>query len=233
MPLLKPFGPEIWLADGGEAEVIGFRYPTRMAVIRLTGGGLFIWSPITLTEGLKRELSALGEVAHIVAPNSLHHLFIAEWVVGYPTASLHAAPGLAGKRPDLDFDGELGARPPPEWSADIDQTPVLGNRITTEVVFFHQASGSALFCDLIQQFPKGWFKGWRALIARLDLMTEAEPTVPRKFRVAFSDRQAGRQSISRIFDWPVQKVVMAHGTPVETDGALFISRAFRWLTGRP
>ena len=110
MPLLKPFGPDIWLADGGEAEVIGFRYPTRMAVIRLTGGGLFIWSPITLTEGLKRELSALGEVAHIVAPNSLHHLFIAEWVVGYPTASLHAAPGLAGKRPDLDFDGELGAR---------------------------------------------------------------------------------------------------------------------------
>ena len=35
---LQLFGPEIWLAAGPEIEVIGFRCPTRMAVIRLSGG---------------------------------------------------------------------------------------------------------------------------------------------------------------------------------------------------
>lgn len=34
---------------------------------------------------------------------------------------------------------------------------MLGNLITTEVVFFHVKSGTVLFTDLIQQFPANWF----------------------------------------------------------------------------
>ena len=48
-----------------------------------------------------------------------------------------------------------------------------GNAITTEAVFFHRKSGVALFCDLLQHFPPGWFTGWRAVIAKLDGMTGA------------------------------------------------------------
>ena len=77
--------------------------------------------------------------------------------------------------------------------------------------------------------PSGWFKGWRALIARLDLMTAAEPTVPRKFRVAFTDRRAARESLRRILAWPTEKVIIAHGPPITDDGQAFLRRAFRWL----
>ncbi|MET0275096.1 MAG: DUF4336 domain-containing protein, partial [Phenylobacterium sp.] len=98
---LQPFGPEIWLADGPQAEVIGFRYPTRMAVVRLDGRGLWIWSPVALSAGLRSELEALGEVRHVVAPNTLHDLFLGEWRQAYPQALLHAAPGLQPRRPDL------------------------------------------------------------------------------------------------------------------------------------
>ena len=226
---LRPFGPEIWLADGGEAEVIGFRYPTRMAVIRLAGGRLLIWSPVALAEDLRRELAELGEVRHLVAPNSLHHLFLGEWRTAYPLARLHAAPGLGLRRKDLDIDAELGDAAPPAWAGDLDQVVVRGNRITTEVVFFHRRSGTVLFTDLIQHFPPGWFRGWRALIARVDLMTEREPSVPRKFRAAFADRRAARAALRRILEWPSSKVVMAHGVPVEQNGQAFIARAFRWL----
>ena len=228
---LQLFGPEIWLADGPEVEVIGFRYPTRMAVIRLSHGGLLIWSPVALSDDLRRDLSDLGEVRHLVAPNSLHHLFLAEWRAAYPQAALYAAPGLRRPRKDLDFDGELGDAPPPEWADDLDQVLVRGNRITTEVVFFHRWSGAVLFTDLIQQFPPGWFHGWRALVARWDLMTASEPSVPRKFRTAFVDRRAARSALRRILEWPSSKVIMAHGTPVDRDGRAFIARAFQWLTG--
>jgi hypothetical protein len=107
---------------------------------------------------------------------------------------------------------------------------VGGNRITTEVVFFHRASGAVLFTDLLQQYPRGWFKGWRGLIAGLDLMTGPEPAVPRKFRAAFADRRAARMTVERILQWPAQSVLMAHGAPVTSDAPAFLSRAFRWLT---
>jgi len=39
--MLKQFGRDIWIADGPDAVVAGFHYPTQIAVIRLTGGELF------------------------------------------------------------------------------------------------------------------------------------------------------------------------------------------------
>ncbi|MCE3291047.1 MAG: hypothetical protein K0R83_3059 [Caulobacter sp.] len=228
MSALQPFGVDIWLADGPQADVAGFRYPTRMAVIRLAGG-LLVWSPVGLTDGLRAELTELGEVRWLVAPNSLHHLFLDQWREAYPEARLYAAPGLASRRPDLIIDVELGDAPPADWSGEVDLVLIRGNSITTEAVFFHRPSATVLFTDLFQQFPPGWFRGWRALVARLDLMTEPEPSVPRKFRIAFTDRQAARAALARILDWPAEKVVMAHGRPVEQDGQAFIARAFRWL----
>ncbi len=226
---LQPFGPGLWLADGTEAEVAGFRYPTRAAVIRLGDGGLLVWSPVALSPALHEAVATLGEVRWLVAPNSLHHLHLAEWKAAWPSAVLQAAPGLAARRPDLTIDAELGDAPPPAWAADLDQVLVRGNRITTEAVFFHRPSATVLFTDLLQQFPPGWFRGWRALVARLDLMTEPEPAVPRKFRLAFTDRPAARDSLRRILDWPAERVVMAHGRPVERDGRAYLARAFSWL----
>jgi Domain of unknown function (DUF4336) len=226
--MLKPFGPEIWIADGPAVSTGGFHYGTRMAVIRLSDGGLFIWSPIKLTDDLRAEVEALGEVRHLVAPNSLHHLFLDDWRFAYPNAKLCAPPGLRKKRKDIDFDGDLGDEPAAAWANDIDQAMVPGNLITTEVVFFHRNSATVLFTDLIQQFPPGWFSGWRATVARLDLMTESEPAVPRKFRIMFVNRRAARAALTRILEWPAKKVLMAHGTPVERDGQAFISRAFGW-----
>lgn len=229
--LLQPFGQDIWLVDGPVVESLGFRYPTRMAILRLDDGTLFIWSPVALSDALRAEANALGEVRFIVAPNTLHHLYIADWQSAFPDAHVYAAPGLRKRRKDIAFGGELEDTPPPGWAGAIDQVIVRGNLITTEVVFFHRASGTVLFTDLLQNFEPGWFSGWRAIVARLDLMVGREPQVPRKFRTAFVNRTAARAARDRILAWPVQKVLMAHGKPVEEDAQAFLKRAFRWLTG--
>ena len=166
---------------------------------------------------------------HIIAPNSLHHLFLLEWKSAYPGAKVYAPPGLQTKRKDIVFDADLGDAPSPDWAGEIDQALVQGNLITTELVFFHGRSGAVLFTDLIQQLPVSLFPGWRALVAKLDLMVGPEPSVPRKFRVAFANRRAARDSLQRIFAWPAAKVLMADGTPVETDAQAFLRRAFGWL----
>jgi len=227
--MLQPFGEDMWLADGPETAVIGFRYPTRMAVIRLSGGGLFIWSPVALSDALRTAVDALGEVRCLIAPNSLHHLFLGEWRRAYPGAKLYAPPGLRARRKDLDFDGDLEDTPDAEWAADIDQILVRGNLITTEAVFFHRASRTAIFTDLIQHFSPTAFTGWRAVVAGLDLMAAPQPETPWKFRNAFVDRGAARAALQRILAWPSDRVVMAHAAPVEHDGQAFIRRTFRWL----
>lgn len=229
--MLKRFANDIWLADGPTVvAAAGFHYPTRMAIIRLARGKLFVWSPVALTKELRTEIDTLGAVRHIVAPNSLHHVYVGDWKAAYPKAILHAAPGLAAKRGDLAFDRELSDEADPAWAGRIDQAVMAGNRITTEVVFFHRPSGTVLFTDLLQQFPPRWFSGWRRVVAWLDRMIAAEPTVPRKFRLAFTDRGAARAGLSRILAWPIEKVVIAHGTPVESDGHALVKRAFRWLS---
>jgi hypothetical protein len=229
--MLKPFGPEIWIADGSMISVAGFRYGTRAAVIRLSDGGLFIWSPIKLTAELRHEVDALGDVRHLVPPNSLHHMFLDDWRFAYPNAKIYAPPGLRKKRKDVKFDDDLTDHPAAAWADDLDQVVISGNLITTEVVFFHRKSATVLFTDFIQQFPPGWFSGWREAVARMDLMVGEEPAVPRKVRNTFFNRRVARAALARILEWPAEQVLMAHGAPVERDGRAFIARAFEWLTG--
>lgn len=229
--MLEEFGPSIWLADGpvvnGEA---GFHFPTRMAVIRLQDGGLFVWSPVALSDALREEVTALGPVTHVVAPNSLHHMFLAEWRAAFPQARLHGAPGLAKLRSDLSFDSVLGDDAPEEWAGQIAQVPVWGNRITVEVVFFHRESATVLVTDLLQQMPGDWFSGWRKVVAQLDGMTGKVPRVPRKFRLTTRDRDAARGAVAQILDWPAERLVIAHGTPLQSGAQARLTEAFAWLT---
>lgn len=228
--MIESFADDIWIASGPTVTGAGgFHFPTRMAIIRLETGGLFVWSPVALTADLRDAVDALGPVEHIVGPNSLHHLFIPDWAAAWPQAQLHAAPGLDTARPDIRFDARLDDAPDPAWAGTLDQVIMHGNAITTETVFFHRPSGTVIVTDLIQHLPDEWFSGWRALIAKWDRMTGPEPAMPRKFRLAFTNRKAARAARDRLLAWPAERLVMAHGAPVTEDTAGLIRRAFAWL----
>ncbi len=232
--MLIASGPDIWVAEGPTVNAAaGFRYPTRMAVIRLASKDLVVWSPTAASPALRAEIEALGMVRYLVPPNSLHHTFLGDWQRAYPNAEVFEPPGLRNIRNDIRFDVTFGDEPVEGWDGEIDHVIVRGNRITSEVVFFHRASRTTLFTDLIQQFPSGWFSGWRALVAHLDLMVAAEPSVPRKFRVAFTDRHAARHSLQRVLAWPTEQVIMAHGPMITHDGQALLRRAFQWLIKQP
>jgi Domain of unknown function (DUF4336) len=164
--VLREFGPGIWLTEGPVVSFWTFRYPTRTAVMTLSDSSLFVWSPTELSIALHREIGRLGHVRYLVSPNALHHLFLAEWKSAYPDAFLYAPPGLRKRRKDLVFDADLSDQPEPGWAAEIDQVIMHGSPALTEVVFFHRASATVLFADLLQNFPPDWFTGWRGCVAR-------------------------------------------------------------------
>jgi len=76
--MLRPFGQDLYFADGPTVSFFGFPYPTRMAIARLSTGKAWVWSPIALTRELTAEVEAIGPVGYIVSPNKLHHLFLPE-----------------------------------------------------------------------------------------------------------------------------------------------------------
>jgi hypothetical protein len=227
---VKPFGDSIWVCDGDHVSSFGYAYPTRTVIIKLEGGDLFVWSPIQLTDRLKSAIDQIGPVKHLVAPNSLHHLFMKQWQEAYPAATSYAAPKLKARRKDLHFDFDLEDAPSTAWEEELDQVIVRGNLITTEVVFFHKKSRTVIFADLLQQFPSSSISGWRSLVARADLMISDAPTVPRKYRAAFINRRAGRITISKIMEWPLERIVMAHGPTVTQNARDVLNRSFHWLT---
>jgi hypothetical protein len=81
------FGPEIWIANGPVNVLSWLPLSTRMAVIRLSDGSLFVWSPVALPDSLSTSVNALGQVRHLVSPNALHHLFLGEWKSAYPSGA--------------------------------------------------------------------------------------------------------------------------------------------------
>jgi len=83
--------------------------------------------------------------------------------------------------------------------------------------------------ERLQNFPPDWFKGWQGVIARFDGLCAPHPGAPRELRPI--NRRAARASLEGILAWPIERVLMAHGDPVMTDGAPFVRKAFRWLLG--
>jgi hypothetical protein len=59
---------DLWIADGPIVNFCSFPYPTRMGLLRLSDGSLWIWSPIHLQPQLREEVEALGNPAHPVSP---------------------------------------------------------------------------------------------------------------------------------------------------------------------
>lgn len=226
--MIQDFTSGVYLTDGAEVSVAGFHYPTRMVVIALPCGGTLLWSPVTYSTALANAVTTIGPVRHIVAPNSLHHLFMADWAAACPDAHCHGAPGLAEKRPDLPLGDPLGPKPPAAWSGVLDHL-VVDTRLTTEIIAYHKPSRTVILTDLVQNFPRDWVRGWRRWVARADLLTAPRPTVPRKFRIAVRDRAALRHGIDDLLSKGVDRVVMAHGSPVATQGADALRHAFAWL----
>lgn len=230
---LEPFGESLWLAEGPIVNFYSFPYPTRMVVVRLADGGLWVWSPVALTEELRRDVDALGPVRHLVAPNKLHHLFLRDWLETYPRAQAWGEPAVVTKRADVPFAGTLGDTPPAAWAGELDQAWFRGSVLLNEVAFFHRASATAIVADLAQTFSESFLRaqwaGWQRWIARRWGITQGAGMAPLEVRLAFLNRRPARAAARKVIGWNPERVVMAHGVAQACQGRAYLERAFAWL----
>lgn len=227
--MLEEFATSLYFADGPTVSFYGFPYPTRMAVARLADGSLWVWSPIELTPELEAAVRELGPVRQIVSPNKIHHLFLPAWAETWPDARVHAPPGLAARKPEVDFDAELGDAPDPAWSNEIDQVVFRGSFAMEEVVFFHRPSGTAIVCDLVQRHDPERMRGLKGLAMRLDGLVGDRGSTPREWRASFLKREPARAARERVLAWQPERLLIAHGSCAHANATSILANALGWI----
>jgi hypothetical protein len=209
--------------EESSVRFFGFRLRTRMTVIRLAGRRLFVHSPVWLTRGLRERLERLGEVSFIVSPNKLHHQPIGEWAEAYPEARVLASPGLVERRPDVEFDDELGDDPDPAWADEIDQAATWGNVFFSEIVFLHRATRTLVVTDLVENLERGTVSPPARLLVRA-FGIGSRPVAAPEHRYYTMDAEAAAESFRRIRMWDFERIVLAHGGLIEDDAPAVFGR---------
>jgi hypothetical protein len=230
--MLEQVHESLWVVEGAIVSFFGVAYPTRSVIARFENGDLWVWSPVKLSADLRSELDRLGSVRHLVSPNKLHHLYLREWKVAYPEASLWGPQSAIKKRSDLCFREALEDSPPPAWRPDIDQAWFRGSFAMDEIVFLHRPSATVIVADLIQTFSDHFLREhwgmWRFL-ARLDGLTQDQACAPREWRLSFINRAPARRARDKALSWNCQRVIVAHGEWPRANGNAFLAKSFRWL----
>lgn len=230
---------DIWQVQGpGLSMPGGFVLPASSTVIRLPDRSLLVYSPIAFDDAAAAAIAAAGEVAHIVVPSRLHHLFAAAAKARWPRATVHAAPGVAEKQPALaidrdlggDLGGALGAGGAP-WGDAIGLELIGGAPKASEVVLFHRPSGTLVCADLLFHITRPANLSTRLVLAMMGV-GGGRVAQSRAWRFLRKDRGAARASVARMMEWPIARLAPCHGEPAEIDAAGLAGHMTRLCGGR-
>jgi hypothetical protein len=226
--MLKAIADEIWVAE--HSFKMGFiDFGGRMTVIRLADGSLVLYSAIAINDALAAELKALGEVAHIVAPNGFHYLFLEAARQRYPKATVYGTAALAKKQPQLQLDVQLTNQAPPAWGNAIELIVMEGVPSVDEVIFFHRASRTVVVCDLVFNIheAQGWFSP--LFFRMLGVWKQVKQSPLWRWSIT-KNRAAAEASLERMWSWDFDRVILAHGRIVEgTDAKSQLARGLTWM----
>lgn len=230
----KPLAQDIGIVDGPFEyfSVAGIRMPlpftTRMAVVRLGSGDLFLHSPIAYNEALASEIGKLGRVLHLISPNQWHYAHIGEWQRAFPEAVAWASPGVRqrarARRIDVNFTRDLTVGPPAEWRDDVDQTLVPGG-IFKEFVFFHNASRTLILTDTVMNLELDKLdQPWRAA-AKLSGMYHPHGGVFFGMRLPLLlQRNKAKAAFQEIRSWNPRRIVLSHGRCIDDNADEVVDR---------
>lgn len=220
-------GDGLWTAPRAHT-ILGLTIGTRMSVVRLAGGGLWLHSPVALDGQTRNALDALGPVRFLVAPNRFHHTYLPQARDAYPQAKIFGAPGLADKRRDIAFDAIVSDSLVPEWANEIDQHVTGGVPLLNEVVFLHKPSRTLILTDLAMNI-RGESPAWQRFGARLFGVYGKLAPPPELRWLMVRERKALKHSIERILAWDFGRVVVAHGEVWERGGKPALHAGYAWL----
>lgn len=234
----KAVARNIGIVDGPfeYLTVAGVRLPlpftTRMTVVRLSNGDLFLHSPTRFHRGLADELASLGKVRHLVSPNQFHYAHIGEWLQAFPDAVAWASPGVRrrskARHVEIRFTRDLGPEPPAQWRGELDQALFPGGYFK-EFIFFHRESQSLIVADTIINLELDKLDEPWQTFTRLSGMYAPRGQLFFGMRLPLLlQRKKADVVIEKIRAWRPRRILLSHGRCFESDADEVLGRILGW-----
>ncbi len=230
---MQTFGQNIWTVDGDDVRMFGvLPFTTRMTVVRLESGGVWLHSPVHPTPERRRAIDQLGPIEHLIAPNKIHSLGIKPWKSLCPSARVWASPAFKQRHPDIDVDIALANDVEAPWSSEIDHCTIDGHSILDEVEFLHRSSRTLIITDLIQKHDRtGNSLIWRGVKHCVGVLGK-DGGVPLDIKLSVRRKAEMRRSIDTILGWDFDNLIIAHGHCIRGNAKEAVKRAFEWIATR-
>ncbi len=228
---MQAFAQNVWIVDGPNVRDFGVLFTTRMTVLKLSDGSVWVDSPVPVPFDTLKHITELGPVSYLVAATPRHVWRLEAWHTLFPKAQLWAprTTPLTLKKGHLPFTGRLSDAPNPEWADDFDQLAFQGNPLIEEVLFFHKASRTVILDDLIQIHARVKGKPLRNALFKLAGVASPQGGIPIDIRLSFTQRKLARRSLEKLLSWDFDKLIIAHGVCIEKDAKPFVEQSFHWL----
>lgn len=211
---LTPFADLLWTA-ATPVRFGGSWFPHVMTVVQLAPGSLLLHSPCRPSASLIDALANLGSVAHVVAPNWFHDLYLAEYRKLFPAAT---------------FWGQRMLRTTqPPWFDRMPHFTLSGLLSFDESIFFHTPSRTLIVADLLMNARAGPTAPAMTRLGYRFLGLDGKLVIFPILRwFGFSSRRSLRDAAQRIIAWNPERLIVGHGTPVESDVPRQLQAAFRY-----
>lgn len=228
----------------------------RGTLVKLTSGGLAIFSPVALTKATQAKVMEMGgDVRYIVALDYEHHIFISEWKKEYPSAKIIGPEGLPEKRAKQTDDPKINddefavvfkkenkreIKIDPDFDADFDYEYVDGHA-NLEIVFFYKPEQVLIQADLLFNLPPA---EQYSKVPESELPADGavgklfacvqNPRGDTKWLQRFNwyllakNRESFNDSMAQIAKWDFHTMIPCHGDVLEGDGKEVFMKVFDW-----
>lgn len=221
----------------------------RGTIVRLQSGALAVFSPVALTDDVKRKVAELGEVKYIAALDAEHHIFLGPWHQEYPNAQVLGPETLPEKRAkqkneNVPFAFVFSKAKPittisPEFDAEFDWEYVPAH-MNKELIFHHKPTKSLITADLMfnlpatEQYSKTGIDPTSGILTKIfGALQSTKGTAIWQQRTIWygtsaSDRPGFAKSIARMNKWDFQRIIPCHGDVIESEGKGIFEKVFKW-----
>ncbi|TKX20128.1 hypothetical protein C1H76_7628 [Elsinoe australis] len=219
----------------------------RGTIVRMASGDLAVFSPVALTEEVKKQLADFGRLTHIVAPDLEHHIFLDEWHAAYPDAKVVGPDELKAKREKqgskVPFAYLWKKDQPPSVDAEFDKEfeyEYVHAHPNKELVFNHKPSKTLIQADLMfnlpatEQMSKTGISATGGPLTKLFIALnspEGSAIWQKRFlwyAMSSGDRPSFNKSIQKIDSWDFDRIIPCHGDVIESDGKGIFRKVFEW-----
>jgi len=214
----------------------------RATVVKLRSGSLAVFSPVALTEEVRKTLADTGngQVKYLIAPDIEHHIFLSQWAQAFPDAAVIGPHGLPEKREQdpatrgtkfayvFSPTNKRGMTIDAEFDAEFEYE-YFHAHTNRELVFAHKPSRTLIQADVLfnlpatEQYSRAGVNPTSGILTTIfaSIMTTRGSAIWQQrmmWYVGSSDRKAFKESVECVDKWDFDRIISCHGEVIETGG---------------